>query len=82
MERKGNEKSLKNSTHGESDFILNVIESDDGDVHGKIQHCESGETKDFRSLIEMILLINGKLDQLNFKQSTNQIRSWKIKKIY
>jgi hypothetical protein len=64
-----------------ADFILNVIARDDGDVHGKIKHCESGETKDFRSLIEMILLIDGKLDQLKFQLPTSQTRSWNIHKI-
>ncbi|MGH4119476.1 hypothetical protein [Clostridium sp.] len=72
MEMKGNKKS---------DFILNVMESNDGDVHGKIQHCESGETKDFRSLVELILLINGKLDQLKFLKPIEQMRSWNVPKI-
>jgi hypothetical protein len=72
MEMKGNEKS---------DFALKVIASDDGDVHGTIRHCESGESKDFRSLIELVLLINGKLDQLKFVKPTEQIRSWNIQKI-
>jgi predicted transcriptional regulator with HTH domain len=72
MEVKGNEKS---------DFTLNVMASDDGDVHGTIQHCESGETKDFRSLIELVLLINEKLDQLKFLKPTEQVRSWNIRRI-
>jgi hypothetical protein len=64
-----------------ADFILNVIASDDGDVHGKIKHCESGETEDFRTLIEMILLIDGKLDQLKFQLPTAKVRSWNIHKL-
>jgi hypothetical protein len=63
------------------DFILNVIASEDGDVHGKIQHCESGDTKDFSSLIEMILLVDGKLDQLKFQLPTTKVRSWNIHKL-
>ncbi|MBK5240647.1 hypothetical protein [Clostridium sp.] len=81
MEMKGNEKSLKNSGHGEADFTLNVIASNDGDFHGKIQHCESGETRDFRSLIELILLINEKLEQLKLLKPTEQMRSWNVPKI-
>ncbi|MGV8984573.1 hypothetical protein [Clostridium sp.] len=77
MEGKCNNKFLKNSRNGASNFILEVIVNDDGGVRGKIQHCESSETKYFKSLIEMILLINGKFDQLEFPQPTNQIRSWK-----
>ena len=76
MDIKGNKKSLKNSRNGSSDFILNI-----GGVHGKIQQCASGEIKYFRSLIEMILLINGKFDQLEIPQPTNKIRSLTIQKI-
>ncbi|MBU3191197.1 hypothetical protein K9O30_18335 [Clostridium bowmanii] len=81
MEMKGNKKSLKNSTNGVSDFLLTISSNDSGGVHGKIQHCESCETKDFRSLIEMILLINGKLDGLEIQNPTNQIRSWAIRRV-
>lgn len=81
MDTMGNKKSLKNNENRTSDFILNITANDAGDVHGKIQHCESGETRYFRSLIELILLINGKLDQLKFSEPTNQIRSWSIHKI-
>jgi len=80
MEMQGSEKSLKNNRNGAADFVLNVLINDDCDVHGQIQHCESGETKYFRSLIEMILLINRKLEQSKFSQPTNQIRSWNMHK--
>lgn len=81
MEMKGNKKSLKNSENGASDFILNIIANEDGDVHGRIQHCESGESTYFRSLIEMIILLNGKLGRSRFHQPTNQIRTWSMHKI-
>ncbi|MFT5872129.1 MAG: hypothetical protein ACI8WT_001057 [Clostridium sp.] len=81
MEMKGNKKALRNSKNGASDFILSVIANGDGGVHGKIQHCESGEIVYFRSLIEMIILINGKFEQLKLQQPTNKIRSWTIHKI-
>ena len=80
MEMKGDKKSLKNSKN-EGDFFLNVIANDDGAIHGEIQHIESGETKYFRSLIEFILLINGKLNQLKLTQPINQIRAWNIHKV-
>jgi len=78
MEITGHKKSLENSRNETVDFLLNVIANDDGGIHGNIQHNESGETTYFRSLIEMILLINGKLDQLNFLQPTNKIRTWNV----
>ncbi|HEY5560218.1 MAG TPA: hypothetical protein VIK72_00425 [Clostridiaceae bacterium] len=81
MEMKGNKKSLKDSKNSAPGFILNIIVNEDGCVHGRIQHCESGEVKNFRSLIEMILLIHGRLDQMQFPQPTNQIRSWVIQTV-
>lgn len=80
MERKMDKKSLECSRNGAEDFILNIIVNDDGDVQGKIQHNKSGEIMHFRSLIEMILIINGKLNQSKFSQPTNQIRRWNIRK--
>ncbi|MGH4140367.1 hypothetical protein [Clostridium sp.] len=80
MERKRDQKSLECSKNGVEDFILNIIVNDDGNVKGEIQHNRSGEIMYFRSLIEMILIINEKLDQSNFPQPTNQIRRWIIRK--
>lgn len=80
MEIKGDKKSLDNSRNRTEDFILDIIVNDEGDVHGKIQYYKSGEIMYFRSLIEMILLTNGKLKQSNCLQATNQIRRWNIRK--
>lgn len=79
MEIDSNKKSIKENINLASDFILNIITNNDGSVHGEIQHCKSGETKYFRSLIELLLLINGKLDQFQLLHSTSQIRSWSIR---
>lgn len=76
MEMKGDKNCLKNSRSGTVDFILNVMANEGGGIRGEIKYCESGQTKYFKSLIEMILLINGELDQMKFSQPTNQIRSW------
>jgi len=75
MAMDSNNKSLKNNRNRSSDFILNIIANDDGSVHGKVEHCKSGEAKYFRSLIEMTILINEKLDELE-QEPANQIRSW------
>ena len=81
MEMKSEKKSLKNSISGTADFLLNVIANEEGGVHGEIKCCESDQKKYFKSLIELILLINGELEQMKFAQPTNQIRSWNIHKI-
>jgi len=81
MEMKSEEKSLKYSINGSGDFLLNVKANEYGGVHGEIKYCESGQVKHFKSLIEMILLINGRLEQMKFSQPTNQIRTWTIHKM-
>ncbi|MBU3191218.1 hypothetical protein K9O30_18440 [Clostridium bowmanii] len=81
MEMKDKKKDLENTINGVSDFMLNITVNGSGGVHGEILHCESKETKYFRSLMEIILLINGKLDGVKFQQSTNQIRSWGLHKV-
>jgi len=81
MEMGNEKKSLKNSRGGTLDFLLNVVANEEGEIIGEAKYCESCETKYFKSLIEMILLINGKLNQMKFSQPTNQIRSWNIHKV-
>lgn len=58
------------------DFTLNIISNKDTDIQGRIEHCSSGQARYFRSLIEMIILINEKLDELQFEKPTNEFRSW------
>ena len=79
MEMKDTKNSLKNKSNSISDFILNIIANNDGGVQGEIKLCKSGETKYFRSLIEMLQLINGKLDQIKVPQTNDRIRSWVIR---
>jgi|GEM_PF-6281897 len=59
-----------------ADFALNIIAKNDFRIYGEIQDCQSGKARYFRSLIEMIILINEKLDELHFSLPTNEFRSW------
>ena len=45
------------------DFTLNIIANNDTSIHGEIEHCTSGQRRYFRSLIEMIILLNEKLNE-------------------
>lgn len=59
-----------------SDFIVNITAALDGSIEGKIEHCQSGAVKHFKSCMEMFLLIRDKLDDVRFPQSSYEIRSW------
>lgn len=59
-----------------SDFILEITADPRGCTQGTIQHCQSGQSQDFRSFIELIVLMESKLNELQFPQSTHELRSW------
>ncbi len=43
---------------------------------GQIEHVHTGQVQQFRSCLEMIILIQVKLDELGFPQGATAIRSW------
>lgn len=67
---------MKMNDNKPQDFTLNIIINNDSSIHGKIGHCQSDQTSYFRSLIEMILLINEKLNELQLSKPTDDFRSW------
>ncbi|MBU3157883.1 hypothetical protein LL037_12965 [Clostridium estertheticum] len=67
---------MKMNDNGPQDFTLNIIINNDRSIQGEIQHCQSNQTSYFRSLIEMIILINGKLNEVQLSQPSNEFRSW------
>lgn len=59
-----------------SDFIVNISTTQDGDVEGVVEHCQSGAVQSFENFVEMIVLITEKLDDVRFPQSSNELRRW------
>lgn len=59
-----------------SEFFINISAEPDGSTEGVIEHCQSGAVNGFESFIEMVLLINEKLDEAHFPQSANEMRVW------
>ena len=67
---------MKMNDNKSEDFTLNIMINNDSSLHGKIEHCQSDQTRYFRSLIEMIILINEKLNELQLSKPANEFRSW------
>ena len=67
---------MKRNDSKSEDFTLNIIMNNDSSMHGEIQHCKSNQVSCFRSLIEMIILINEKVNELQLSEATNEFRSW------
>lgn len=59
-----------------SDFIVNISTTSDGRTVGVIEHCQTGMVHGFGSFMEMVLLINEKLDEVHFPQSADELRKW------
>jgi len=59
-----------------SSFRISVISGENADWQGEIEHVQTGEVIQFRSVVELMLLINEMVDMLDFPQATFQIRKW------
>lgn len=59
-----------------SSFRISVISGENADWQGEIEHVQTGEVIQCRSVVELMLLINEMVDMLDFPQATFQIRKW------
>ncbi len=73
-----NEKKLKfnRQNSNASNFFIRVTSRENLTWQGEIEHLHSGEVIKFRSLLELISLVNEMTDIMDFPQATFQIRNW------
>lgn len=62
--------------HRSSDFLVRIESTDNGTFQGCIESIHTDQVHYFRSCLEMVLLIQQKLDERNYPQSSAQIRTW------
>ncbi len=72
----GEEIMLQRKWNCASDFIIRVSRSDEGFFQGKIEHVQSGQVHRLKDFMEMLLLIQGKLDRLGYPQAETELRCW------
>ena len=66
-----------NQVNRPAEFIVNVSLSANNDLQGNLEFVPSGETCKFSSVMEMMRLMQGKMDEYGIPQSTTILRTWK-----
>jgi len=60
-----------------SDFIMHIYSCDQWILKGSVSHVQSGRSMVFHSMMEMVLAVQDKMDEIGFPQSTTAPRGWK-----
>jgi len=67
----------KNTPTGRgSDFIIRVKSGHTISLQGKIEHIQSGQVQFFNDFLELILLIQAKLDEKGYPQCDTEMRTF------
>ncbi len=71
-------KTLQKQTFkaGSSDFIIRIKGGQGVSVSGKIEHVHSGQVQYFNDFLEMLLLMQYKLDQNDYPQCDTELRTF------
>lgn len=59
-----------------AEFIVNVSLSTSHDLQGHLEFVPSGETTGFSSVMDMLMLMQTKMNEYGVPQSTTILRSW------
>ena len=59
-----------------AEFIVNVSVSSSNDLQGHLEFVPSGETTGFSSVMDMLMLMQTKMNEYGVPQSTTILRSW------
>ncbi len=63
-----------------SDFIIRIKNDDPTAFKGKIEHIRTGQIQYFNDFLEMVMLVQAKLDEQNYPQSDTELRSFDSQK--
>ncbi len=62
--------------HGRgSEFVVRVKSGQGLAINGKIEHIKTGQVQYFNDFLELVLLIQSKLDENNYPQSDTELRT-------
>ncbi len=59
-----------------SDFIVRIKSGQGVSIKGKIEHIHTGQVQYFNDFLEMILLMQNKLDETGLPQSDTELRTF------
>ena len=57
-----------------SEFVIRVKSGQGVAIKGKVEHIKSGQVQYFNDFLELILLVQSKLDESNYPQSDTELR--------
>ena len=58
-----------------SEFVIRVKSGQGIAVKGNVEHVKSGQVQYFNDFLELILLVQSKLDENNYPQSDTELRT-------
>ena len=59
-----------------SDFIVRINGGKGPAIRGKIEHIQSGQVQYFNDFLELILLMQSKMDEYDYPQAETELRSF------
>lgn len=59
-----------------SDFVIRLEKTEDLKVRGKVEHVPSGQIQYFDDFLELIMLMQGKLDEQDKPQCETELRTF------
>ncbi len=59
-----------------NDFIIRITDDEGTAVKGKIEHIKTGQVQYFDDYLELLMLMQNKLDEQNFPQSDTELRKF------
>jgi hypothetical protein len=66
----------KPNLHGRgSEFVIRVKGGQGAAIRGKVEHIKTGQVQYFDDFLELILLVQSKLDESNYPQSDTELRT-------
>ncbi len=60
-----------------NDFIVRVVDDKGTGTRGKIEHIKTGQVHYFEDYLEMLMLIQQKLDEQGFPQCDTELRTFR-----
>ncbi|MDW7728797.1 MAG: hypothetical protein SCJ94_02150 [Bacillota bacterium] len=59
-----------------SDFIVRIKSGEGVSIKGKVEHIHTGQVHYFNDFLELILLMQNKLDHLDYPQCDTELRTF------
>ncbi|RQD73028.1 MAG: hypothetical protein D5R97_09980 [Candidatus Syntrophonatronum acetioxidans] len=60
-----------------ADFMINIKNIRDFSWQGKVEHLPSGQEQTFENFLELLFLMERKMEELGSPQEATEKRSWK-----